>query len=159
MKIFKKRVLACIVDSLIFALIIASCQLAIPWFLAGRGIVLILWFVPFFLRDLLFRNASLGKKLFNIAVYDKNWNKPKFGLLIKRSFLTSTVGYSLFLKSRFSERRILSLFDWERDKLGTQVVDVRVLKLIDQAAKEENGDFIANKSRLYNQYLRDLYME
>ena len=109
-------------------------------------------------RDLIFRNASIGKKILGIAVYDNDWQPPRFHVLLKRSFLTGTVGFILWWKLKFIDGDIITLFDIERDKLGTRVIDRKIYKELEITAKNMEGDFAQNMNELYNAYLRDLYL-
>lgn len=159
MKILKKRAWAAIIDVFILGLIIGILQFLNPNLFDGRGYLLILFIIPLFLRDILFRNASLGKVLCRIAIYGNDWKAPSLWLLIKRSFLTATIGYGIFMKSKFIDGGVISLFDWERDTLGTRVIDKRVYKELESIAKNRNGDFAKNMTELYNEYLRSLYLK
>ncbi|MBQ8719985.1 MAG: RDD family protein [Clostridia bacterium] len=159
MKILKKRALAAIIDVFVLGLIIGFVQFLNPNLFGDKGYLLILFIIPLFLRDILFRNASLGKVLCRISVYDNDWKAPSLWLLIKRSFLTATIGYGIFMKSKFIDGGIVSLFDWERDALGTRVIDKRVYKELEIIAKNRNGDFAKNMTELYNEYLRGLYLK
>lgn len=157
MKIIKKRVLALLVDSFILGSIIAILQLIFPDLFLDNVFWACLIVVPFVCRDFVFRNASIGKKLFGIAIYDKNWKKPTFILLLKRSFLTATVGYVLAWKYRFIDGNTLLLIDWERETLGTMVIDKKVYNELSFTAEQNSGDFAKNMTELYNEYLRRLY--
>ena len=159
MKVLKKRAIAAIIDVFILGLIIGFLQFLNPNLFDGRGYLLILFIIPLFLRDIFFKNASLGKVLCRIAIYDSDWKAPSLLLLIKRSFLTATIGYGIFMKSKFIDGGVVSLFDWERDTLGTRVIDKRIYKEIEIIAKNRNGDFAKNMTELYNEYLRSLYLK
>ena len=63
------------------------------------------------------------------------------------------------MKSKFVDGGVISLFDWERDTLGTRVIDKRVYKELESIAKNRNGDFAKNMTELYNEYLRSLYLK
>ena len=157
MKILKKRAIAAFIDSFLFGSAVAACQLAIPDLLDGKGLLLILLFIPFFCRDFLFLNASIGKKIMGIAIYDRKFERPKLFTLFKRSFLTATVGFALLYKAKFVDGSIIGLFDFEREKTGTFVIDKKVYKKLEAQASEQNSDFAKNMTELYNAYLRDAY--
>ena len=108
MKISTKRALALLIDSFIFGIAVAILQLFFPDMLKGKGLLLILLFIPFFCRDIVFANASLGKRLLGICIYDSEWKRPSFIKLILRSFGTATVGFALMWKSKFADESI----DW-----------------------------------------------
>ena len=159
MKIFKKRSIAFLIDGFVFGAILVFCQeLFNKYWGYLRNWDLLLIFL-FFLRDFVFRNASLGKKILGLAVYDNNWQSPKLSVLVKRSFLTATVGYALTWKAKFVNGDFISIFDWEREKLGTRVIDKKVYRELESIAKNQNGEFAKNMTELYNQYLRGLYLK
>ena len=160
MKILKKRVYAIIIDTFILGTLLVVCQTVFRenLFKVGRVVELILLML-FFFKDLTFRNASIGKKLMGIAVYDIHWKAPKIISLVKRTFFILPMGCLLFWKALFVDGKIISFFDWEREKLGTRVVDNKVLKKLSIEAKGMKGDFSSNLDILYSAYLRDLYMK
>ncbi len=158
MTIIQKRATALVIDSFLFASIIASMQLAIPYLLLDKGPLVALIFIPFFFRDILFRNASLGKKIMRIAVFDNSWQLPKLLHLIKRSFLTCTVVFIMLFKYKFVDGNSIYAIDWERDNIGTRVIDLDVYQELDTEAKQLKGDYAENMTKLYNAYLRDIYI-
>jgi len=153
MKIIKKRAFASLIDGFLFATPIALLQLKFPNLLAGKGWMLAIIFIPFLLRDVVFRNASIGKRLLGIAIYTKDWEKPSLKCLMLRSFCTATVSYVRLC----SGGNKLSVLDWERDTLGAYVIDMKVYKELSEKANQMNGEFPKNMSDLYNAYLRNLY--
>ena len=157
MKIIKKRAFALLIDSFIFGSVVAGLQLIFPNLLKDRGILLIFLFIPFFCRDIVFGNASPGKRILGISIYSTNWEKPSLKTLILRSFCTATVVYVLLIKSKLVGGNVMAAIDWERDKIGTYVIDAKVYGELQKEAKEMNGQFPENMTELYNTYLRDLY--
>ena len=158
MKILKKRCFAMISDSFLLGFIIAGLQLYLKDSIDSE-IILILMLIPFFCRDFVFRNASLGKVLFGIAIYDKHWKRPTFKTLFIRSVAVSSVGYVLLWKSIFVNGEFISIFDFERDRIGTQVIDKKIYRKLQEEAKTMSGDYADNMTRLYNAYLRDIYLK
>ena len=159
MKIFKKRVIALLIDSFVIGLFIVSLLGAFP-FMYDYDIVLVaIILVPLSLRDLVFRNASIGKKLLRISIYDMNWKKPDFITLIKRSLLSPTVGYLSLFKFWTVDKDVYLIFSWERNVLKTQVIDDKVYKELAEQAKNMQGDFIPNMNELYDMYLKDFYQK
>lgn len=159
MKIFKKRAMAVLIDGFVLGLILVFCQQLLNkyWRYLGNWDLLLIF--PFFLRDFVFRNASLGKKILGLAVYDNNWQPPKLSVLVKRSFLTATIGYALFWKAKFFDGNLISVFDWERERLGTRVIDKKVFRELEGIARNKEGDFSKNMTELYNEYLRGVYLK
>lgn len=157
MTIIQKRGIALLIDNFVFGSIIAAIQLAIPDLLVQKTPVLILMFIPLFLRDWLFRNASLGKKIMRIAIFDNNWKPPSLLTLFKRSILTGTVVYVMLCKYKFIDGNSIYVIDWERDNIGTRVIDLDVYQELDAEAKRSNGDYAENMTKLYNAYLRNVY--
>ncbi len=65
--------------------------------------------------------------------------------------------YVLLFKSKLVDGNIMAAIDWERDKIGTYVIDAKVYGELQKEAKEMNGKLSENMTELYNTYLRDLY--
>ena len=147
------------IDSFLFAIPIACLQIIFPDFLSGKGLLLIILFIPLFMRDVVFKNASIGKKLMGICIYDKEWKKPSFKKLVTRSFCTATVVFAMMYKAIFADGNFLLPIDWELNKLGTRVIDKKVFKKLNETAKNMNGSYEKNMSELYVAYLRDLYLK
>ena len=161
MKILKKRAIACFIDAFIYSSLLEGLRFLIPDvinFWIKIPILGITIFLPFFARDIVFRNASIGKKLLGISIYDKQWKKPSFKLLFLRS-LYSIVLFAMFYKIVFVHGNYIGIFDSERNKFETVVIDRKVLKNLEKEAKKMKGDYCANMTELYNAYLRDLYLE
>ena len=161
MKIFQKRICAVSIDTLLFGSVFIPIIKIMPdWYLNTLGAFgYLIFFVPFFCRDFLFRNASLGKKLMGIAIYDNRWQKPTLSLLFKRSFLTYTVGYTKYIKSKcYSGESAMVLFDWERDAMKTRVIDKNVFRLLQEKVGKDSKTYAEDMTRLYNEYLRNLYL-
>ena len=155
-----KRYIAMLIDSFAFGLILAICKFGLDALeFRSLEIMFALIVLVLSLRDVIFANASFGKKCVGISVYDLNWKKPKIAVLIKRSFSTATLGMAILFKSRFSEEGTISFIDWERDKLGTMVIDDKVFEELRLIAEAQKGDFAANMTALYNKYLREMYLK
>ena len=152
MKIIRKRILAFLIDSFFLGSIFVLCQILFSYWRIKIGTIgYVLLFVPFMFKDLIFQNASFGKKLMGIAIYDNNWLRPKFTVLIKRTFLMLTVGYVLFWKAKFIDADFISLLNWESEIVKTRVVDRKVLREI----KEQAGQDPIKMTILYNEYLQN----
>lgn len=161
MKIFEKRVVAILIDGFVFGAIYTLFkELVIPKQFLELGLIFyLILFFPLFCKDLFFRNASLGKKIMGIEIFDCNWKKPKGYILIKRAFLMLTVGYVIAYKSFFVDKDNFRIFDYEREKLGTYVIDKKVFAKLSEEAKEKTGPFEINMNKLYQDYLRSNYLK
>lgn len=158
MKILKKRKIACVIDSFIFGFIIAGLQLIIEDLTMNRSIVFYaLMFSPLFLRDCLFKGASIGKKILGIRIYNDDWKSPTFLKLLKRSFLTTNYGWMLWWQSKFTEKCFSDIIEWEHEKIGTRVVDNKVFKQLSEQAKTLDGEWEKNMSKLYGEYISKMY--
>lgn len=167
-KLLFKRIIALIVDCFVCASILSLISLflnypswffvfefsvyAIPISLPSIGFYLVLLAIIF--KDCLFRNASIGKKIVGLVIYDKNWSIPKINVLLKRTIVMSTIGFVMFWRFKF-EGNLISFFTWERNVLKTQVVDKKTYKKIKNDAYTMDGIFEKNMSELYNLYLLD----
>ena len=159
MKILKKRAIAALIDSFIVGSILVIFDELFDLLNVNIGNWDILIVMLLFARDFIFRNASIGKKLLGLIIYDNNWNAPSFLLLFKRSFLISTVGYVLLLKAKFVEGSVINFFHYEREKIGTSVIDKKIYNDLKSQAESKEGDFNKNMTDLYNAYLRSLYIK
>lgn len=157
MKIIKKRALAILIDSFIMGTFFVIFQELTKLFEFSIGNWDLLLLIPFFCRDFTFRNASIGKKILGIAVYDEKWKYPSLKKIFVRSIVISTAGYVIFFKFKFIDGNLIQFLDWERDKLGTRVVDKKVFKRLSQESESYGGDFSKNMTELYHEYLRNLY--
>ena len=158
MKILKKRFFASLLDAHIYAVIVVAIQFFLPEWVTEYNLVGLL-LIPFFFKDLLFKNASLGKIIFGLRIYDKKWEKPKIKVLVLRAIFTSTVGAIKAQRLAILGESYIEIFDWEREKFGTCVIDKKVYRKLELIAKEQGGDFAHNMTELYNAYLRDLYVK
>ena len=159
MKILKKRAIAYLIDAFIYGFIVEFFRFIVLKLPNNPNWWLPLVFLPIFCRDVLFKNASIGKKLIGIAIYDNDWKSPRIPLLIKRSLLVSTVGYVILLRSYSMHGDKISVIDWERDTLGTRVIDKKLFKRISEEASAMDGDYAKNMTELYNAYLRGIYIK
>ena len=159
MKILKKRAIACLIDAFIYGFIVELFRLIVFKMPTDPGWWVPLLILPFICRDVLFKNASIGKKIMGIAIYDNYWKSPKITLLIKRSLLVSTVGYVILLRSYGMHGDKISVIDWERDTLGTRVIDKKIFKKLSEEARTQEGDYAKNMTELYNAYLRGIYIK
>ena len=127
------------------------------WFFEFGTISYLILLSPLLFKDLLFRNASLGKKIMGIAIYNEKWEAPRVMLLVKRTALMLTVGNSLLYKAYLVDGNKLKLFDWERETFNTRVVDKKVLREIKENAEKMGGDVCENMTKLYNEYILGVY--
>ena len=161
MSIFGKRALAFLIDSALFGLLYSAVSLCV---LANQHTI---WRYVFFLfaillflcRDLLFRHCSLGKKIVGIAVLTDNWQIPRPITLIKRSLLTLITGYAVLWKAKHVDGSVIGFFDWERETLHTQVVDLNVARRLYQEALREGNASPTELTNRYAHYLQDLYVQ
>ena len=158
MKILTKRIFAVFVDGHIHAFIVAGIQFLLPeWFTEYYLTAFLI--IPFFFKDLLFKNASLGKIIFGLRIYDKNWEKPKLRVLTLRAAYTFTMGCVKLQRLIMLGGSYIEIFDWEREKFGTCVIDKKVYRKLALIAREQGGDFAHNMTELYTAYLRDMYVK
>ena len=160
MKVLKKRFFAMLIDSLIMAVILLVLS-KFGFIKEDARRIDYLWLLIVFpSRDIIFRNASIGKKLLGLRVYDTNWLAPNLIVLYKRSIATMTLSSGVAHKSKLiGDGNLISVFDFERDKLGTFVIDKNVYAKLKAEAETMNGDFCKNMTDLYNTYLRSIYMK
>lgn len=142
MNMFKKRKIAYIIDfifivSLLGIITVFFKFIELPhWLftikietpasinLPSIGTVLILLMI--FAKDLLFINASLGKKIMKIRIVDVEGGRVSVFRLIKRSVLMQTVGIFKFFQAKSNKIHtddfMRELDEWEKTKFGTKVI-------------------------------------
>ena len=159
MKVLKKRGLAYFFDFIFVMFIAVGIQSLANYLFDGKVQIQIPLIILFFIRDYLFKNASLGKIIFGLRIYTTKWEKPDFLLLLKRSFFVSTIGYVVLRKAKFVDGNMIAFFDYERDYFGTFVIDKKIYQKLKVEAESMTGDFAQNMTELYNRYLRSIYIK
>lgn len=155
MKNLKKRAIAFFVDAFVIAGIFELSKLVMDknglgYYNKTTYILLLLCLV---FRDALFRNASLGKKLVGLAVYDEKWSKPRISRLVVRATLSLSVGYIILIKCKLTDGNLLPFFDFERDHLRARTVDKKLLKDLCACTTDDPAQI----TRAYDDYLRMIY--
>ena len=69
-------------------------------------------------NDLIFRNASIGKKIMGLVIVDLNWQLPSFKMMLKRE-ITMPYRFFMLIKSKFA---INTFTEWEMKFTQTQIV-------------------------------------
>ena len=149
MSVLKKRAIAILIDSFILGSIIVLCDTLLQGLGASLGNFDLLLIALMIFKDCIFKNASIGKKIMGIAIYNIKWQPPRFGVLIRRALLMQTIGYLLFCKAMLIDRNFTQLLDWERDTFGTRVIDNKLYKKLSEEAKNMGGDYVKNMNELY----------
>ena len=158
MKVFKKLVMSFFIDSFIVGSILVAVNKMLDfcgWNFGNWDILLLLGMLS--IKDLAFRNGSIGKKIMGIAIYDGNWRAPKIKTMLKHSLIMPFAGFVLASKAKFIDGNLIRVFDFERDRIGTMVIDKKLFKEFHEQAKLQDGDYADNMTRLYNEYLRSIY--
>ena len=161
MKITTLRAAAFFFDTLLFAFCLGGIFFAFD--INGKTfygtLIMIVLFIPFFFKDCIFKNASIGKKIFGIRIYSKTWQPLSPFSIFKRNVVMLTIGYLMYFKSKALNPTsgMLDLIDWERKRLGTVVIEKDIFQKLSQEAIEKKGDYAENMTRLYGEFLRDSY--
>lgn len=132
-----KRFFAEIIDCFIIGLLFAGLdRFSLPeWFygisfniadipitIPSVGVLIVI--IPMVIKDLLFKNASIGKKIMALVVVDDKRNVPDKKTILKRGILMPTLGYMVFVTSGFDK----DYFEmWELNILKTMVVNKKEL--------------------------------
>ena len=156
MKILTKRAIATVIDIIVLITIIELILLYIyNGNLSDMSILRHVWLflVCFGMKDAIFKNASIGKKILGIAIYRKNLSKPTRNETIIRTSKMTFIGAFILLKCLIAKSSLLSFFEWEKNELNTMVIDNDTFCLIQSKASEENNDL----SIAYNEYLKSIY--
>ena len=156
MKILKKRGTATMIDLWVFGSILALLNMYVLDYIPGENKIILLM-LAFPACDALFGNASLGKKLLGLKIYDKFWRKPSLKVLYVRKFVTNIWGSKLFMSAAMSDKNFLPVFDLEREKCGTYVVDKEMYEEFNRKALEKGGNYTDNMCALFAAYLVENY--
>ena len=154
----RNRIIASLIDLCIIGTILAICTMFAPeWFwgftfkigavpvsIPSVGFVLLI--VIFCFKDVLFRNASLGKKIMNLIIVDNEWNIPPVKTLMKRGILMPTWGYVTLIKNLSGD---FSIENWEIDNLRTKVIDRYLFQEMKQECQTMGGNYKNNMDKLY----------
>ena len=165
MKIFKKRVIAYIID----VFLMVGVSVAFDEFLYSFGLgflefdfLIAVVFLVF--KDCIFLNRSLGKRIVGLVVYDSNWKTPKFIHSLKRTvgtyfYIPVWTRKRIYINSSDTEERKekMTFFLWEKNVLKSFVIDKKVYKKLKADAEGMDGNFADNMTELYMMYLRDIY--
>lgn len=127
MSIIKKRAFAFAIDCFVYAAFMVAFQKLLPsvynWIVIEGSILKIILAFPLCIKDIVFRNASIGKKIFRLAVVNEEMKPPSPVKLMIRAFIMTTVGYILFWKNIILKEDMSSLVSFEKDKLKTMVIE------------------------------------
>lgn len=96
---------------------------AVPVTLPSFGFFILLFVIG--AKDCLFRNASLGKKIMGLRIVTEEGMLPPLKTIWKRGIVMQTIGYTTYIKYRFTEGDIV---EWELQHLKTKVVSKRQYK-------------------------------
>ncbi len=156
-KLFRKRGLAYLIDIFVFAFIYELFREVVEGFVSittewGYFIVI----MPFVLRDLTFRNGSIGKKIVGLVVVDDKWNVPDVWTVIKRSAITSlghVLLYGFKLRNESWKMACFAELEWEYNSLKAHVVEKKVFNALKPKASVDGTLDIVQMKQLYDQYL------
>ena len=160
-KLFKKRALAYLIDVFLFAFVYELFRKYIARFVLitntwGYFVIII----PFLLRDLIFRNGSVGKKITGLIVVDNKWDIPGVGIIIKRAAITS-FGHILLYRFRLLnenwEMACLAELEWEYSRFKARVVEKKVFKALKEKTFVDGIVDIDKMNQLYEKHLYSEY--
>ena len=157
MKILKKRCMAFLVDISLFGSAVVLIDMYILSLLPHENNSFILLFFLFPARDIVFGNASLGKMIFGLRVYDKFWRKPTFKTLYRRSLVSSMHGYHLYSRALTVTGSFLPIFDADREKGGGYVIEKKMYEEFHKKALETAGNYSDKMSAMFAAYLVENY--
>ena len=160
MKVYKKCTVARAIDAFIHGFLIVILWKTMPMIFKDKDWIFYFLYVilPLYFTEFTFKGASIGMAIMRIRVYDKNWQKPSYSILLQRNCLVTRLR---FIKHNpyCPSLSVMDMIDEERDKLGTRVIDKKVFKRLNNEAKSLPGDWAENMSKLYDAYLRKLYLK
>ena len=161
MKVFKKRVFAFLIDSFFIAFIVSDLLFLMEIININHSGFESFFALLFVLKDCVFKNGSLGKKIMGLAIYNVNWQRPRFVHSLKRT-VASYFYILFFMCRRLYNRREentekMTFFLWEKNTMNAFVIDKKVYEKLKANAEQMDGIFSDNMTELYMMYLRDIY--
>ena len=161
MGIIKKRILAFLIDFFVLAggiwLALTAFNLMWLFMLDYDSFILAMMLIVF--KDCVFKNASLGKKLMRISVYNTHWRRPTFAALIKRTFYSHTIGLCLIVKIRFTNGSFSEFLEWEKKTTKTIVIDSDIYAKFKKEIDENGEDYSRGMTKRYNEYISYMYLK
>lgn len=157
-RLFTKRLFALLMDVFAFAYFYETFRIYIATFISftnswGYFIVIL----PLIMRDLFFRNASLGKKLMGLVIVDEKWSNPSVFTVIKRTTVITSFGHLLLYRLRTlhtnMETTLIAEQKWELEHLKARVVEKKICLAIKEKATVNGYADIGVMHQLYEQYL------
>ena len=154
----RNRIISSLIDLCIIGTILAICIKYVPeWFwrfsfkigtipVSLPSVGPVLFIIPFCFKDVVFRNASLGKKIMNLIIVDNEWDIPSIKTLMKRGILMPTWGYVTLIKNLSGN---FSIENWEIDNLKTRVIDRNMFQKMKQESLAMGGNYKNNMDKLY----------
>ena len=160
MKVYKKCIVAELIDTFIHLALVIELREKFPIIFKDKDWIFYFLYVilPLYFTEFTFKGASIGMAIMRIRVYDKNWQKPSYSILLQRHCLVNRLRFIKY-DPYYPSLSVMDVIDEERDKLGTRVIDKKVFKRLNNEAKSLPGDWAENMSKLYDAYLRKLYLK
>lgn len=154
MRTIEKRIAAIFIDTCIYAgiLVVIFNAFGLVEVVMLNTPLFLLTMLPILFKDCLFRNASLGKKLMGISIYDTNWKKPHLWILVLRVCLIHIRGLVFVITHNY-----VKFVKLERSVLKTIVIDNNVFENFKKEVEKCNEDFVEGMTKRYNEYLSSHY--
>lgn len=160
MKMYEKRVVAYLIDIFLFAISYEVARQLLSKLVEEPTRIATFLVIPFVFRDMVFRNASLGKKILGIVVLDLKWQKPPIRLMLKRAVLENTMGILHCYKSFFLGEKgitLISYIDWEMSNTKAFVIDKKMKMEIEKEIPASMEKREEKMSALYMKHMREAY--
>jgi hypothetical protein len=106
----------------------------------------------FFTKDLMFKNASLGKRIMGLIILDEKWEVPNAKQIFKRGVTMTVMGMVIYSKTYMTEG---DFEGWELSKSHTRVLSKYTFEELCNKASEMSGSFEDNMDVLYYKLLEN----
>ncbi len=121
----------------------------VPVSLPSVGVVLVL--LCFACKDLLFRNASIGKKMMGLVILDSTWSVPRVTQIMKRGLLVPSWGYISLMKNVLFGGETVADWEknWEMAHLKTRVIEKKHFAELQRKCSRDDKEYSRQMERLF----------
>ena len=104
------------------------------------------------LKDLLFKNASLGKRIMGLILVNDAWEKPSLKQMLIRGVAMPLLGLLHFISAKGDLKKLAV---WEKGTLHTRIVPKALFEELKGIAEGKAGPYAENMEILYQKRMEE----